>query len=418
MDRGTISGRALVRTGMRGMRGACDHAIVCRKTMKRKTLVMAAANHWRSPFQVGSHHLARGFVKAGWDVAFISDPISPWHVAGDMQQLRARYRLYARGGEWDLDNHLWAYVPAALVTPHNKPVLSNRWVARRWSRLTWPPIDRVMRRAGFSEADLIYCDSAVPFSWLQDVPHRKAIYRIADHYAAFDKCSPALNEAERDLAKWVDLVVYAAQTLEGHVKSMHPRNMAHMPNGVNFDHFSRNTDAQPCEYDAIPKPIAIYVGAMEVWFNWELMNFAVAHMPEVSFVLIGPDDRARKMLKPAKNLFVLGARPYDRLPPYLQHAAVGLIPFDVANHRDLVRSIHPLKLYEYLASGLPVVAVEWEELHNLKSPAVLTHGREHFLTAIREAVSRPSERPLLQSYAARHDWSRMVQRLIDLVGLS
>jgi hypothetical protein len=187
---------------------------------------------------------------------------------------------------------------------------------------------------------------------------------------------------------------------------------------VNFDHFSRKTDEQPCEYEAIPKPIAIYVGAMEVWFDWDLMNFAVAHLPEVSFVLIGPDDRARKMLKPAKNLFMLGARAYDQLPGYLQHAAVGLIPFDVVNHRDLVRSIHPLKLYEYLASGLPVVAVEWEELHNMRSPAALTNGREHFLAAIREGISRPPDQNLLQSYAAGKDWSRMVQRMIDLVGLS
>jgi hypothetical protein len=187
---------------------------------------------------------------------------------------------------------------------------------------------------------------------------------------------------------------------------------------VNFDHFSRKTDQQPCEYDAIPKPIAIYIGAMDVWFDWELMNFSVAHLPGVSFVLVGPDDRARKMLKPAKNLFILGARPYGQLPGYVQHAAVGLIPFDVANHRDLVSSIHPLKLYEYLASGVPVVAVEWEELHNLRSPAALTKGRDHFLTAIQEAISRPPEQSVLQSYASGKDWSRIVQRMIDLVGLS
>ena len=144
----------------------------------------------------------------------------------------------------------------------------------------------------------------------------------------------------------------------------------------------------------------------------------VAHLPEVSFVLVGPDDRARNMLRPAKNLFLLGARPYGQLPGYLQHAAVGLIPFDVVNHRDLVRSIHPLKLYEYLASGLPVVAVEWEELHHLRSPAVLTNGREHFVAAIREAIARPPEPSVLQSYAANKDWSRIVQRMIDLVGLS
>jgi hypothetical protein len=83
-----------------------------------------------------------------------------------------------------------------------------------------------------------------------------------------------------------------------------------------------------------------------------------------------------------------------------------------------VRSIHPLKLYEYLASGLPVVAVEWEELQNLKSPAALTNNGEHFVAAIRAAISRPPDQSTLQSYAAGKDWSRIVQRMIDLVGLS
>ena len=385
----------------------------------QKKIIVAAANHWRSPFQVGSHHLARGFVNAGWDVAFISDPISPWHFGGgNFQQLGERYRQYARGGERDLDGHLWAYVPGALVTPHNKSLLRNRWVSRRWAQVAWPRIGHVMRGAGFAEADLLYCDSAVPFSWLRDVPHHKAIYRIADRYSAFDKFSPALAESELDLAQWVDVVVYAAQTLEEHVKAMHPRNMAYLPNGVNFDHFFRKRDEQPREYNAVPRPIAIYIGAMDVWFDWGLMNFAVDRLPEVSFVLIGPDDRARQMLKPAKNLFVLGSRAYDELPGYLQHADVGLIPFDVANHGELVHSIHPLKLYEYLASGLPVVAVEWEELQNLRSPATLTSDREHFVAAIREAISRPPEHSTLQSYAAGKDWSRIVQRMIDLVGLS
>jgi hypothetical protein len=75
-------------------------------------------------------------------------------------------------------------------------------------------------------------------------------------------------------------------------------------------------------------------------------------------------------------------------------------------------------LYEYLASGLPVVAVEWEELQNLKSPAALTNDREHFLAGIREAISRPPEQSTLQNYAAGKDWSRIVRRMIDLVGLS
>lgn len=379
---------------------------------------MAAANQWHSPFQVGSHHLARGFVNAGWDVAFVSDPISPWHLwGGNLHQLRERYRLYAGGGERNLDGHLWAYVPGALLTPHNKPILRTRWVSQSWAKLAWPRIGNVLRDAGFSHVDLIYCDSAVPFSWLRDVPHQKAIYRMADQYSAFNKFSPAMAELEKELAQWVDVVVYAACTLEEHVKALNPRRMVHLPNGVNFDHFFGPRHTQPVAYETIPTPIALYVGAMDVWFDWELINFSVAQLPEVSFVLIGPVERARTRLKPARNLFLLGSRPYDELPGYLQHADVGLIPFDVANHGRLVRSIHPLKLYEYLASGLPVVAVEWEELQSLKSPATLCRSREEFVSGIRQALFSPPEKSVLQRYAADRDWSRTVQKIVNIIGM-
>ena len=384
--------------------------------MKKKKLIVASANHWHSPFQVGSHHLARGFVNAGWDVAFVSDPLSPWHwLGGNYTRLQERYRLYADGGRWDLDGRLWAYVPAALLTPHNKPILKSSWVARYWSRSAWPRIESVLHQAGFGSVDLVYCDSVVPFSWLPHVPHKKSLYRIADRYAAFDKFSPAMVELEKVVAQWVDAVVYASHSLEDHAKSLRPRNLAHLPNGVNFDHFSLERPTAPKEYGSIPKPIATYVGAMDVWFDWDLVNFSVERLPHVSFVLIGPDERARKALKPARNLFLLGSRPYHELPIYLQHANVGLIPFDVVHYENLVRSIHPLKLYEYLACGLPVVAVDWDELRWLKSPARLTHTQSEFVESIRQSLATPPDKTSLKRYAADKDWSLIVRQLIEIL---
>jgi glycosyltransferase involved in cell wall biosynthesis len=275
----------------------------------------------------------------------------------------------------------------------------------------------VLRDAGFANVDLIYCDSVVPFSWLRDVQHQKAIYRIADQYSAFNKFSPPMRALEQELAHWVDVVVYTARTLEEHVKALNPQRMVHLPNGVNFDHFCRLKNNTHTEYASIPKPIAVYVGAMDVWFDWELINFAVGQLPDVSFVLIGPDERARTHLKAARNLFLMGSRPYGELPDYLQNADVGLIPFDVANHGSLVRSIHPLKLYEYLACGLPVVAIEWEELQYLKSPALLCRSREDFVSGIRQALSSPPEKTALQRYAADKDWSRTIQKIVEIVGM-
>src|SRR5690348_5311277 len=138
--------------------------------MRRRRLLMATSNYWHSPFQVGSHHLARGFVRVGWDVGFISDPLSPWHLfAANFADVRQRYGVYAAKGRTDCDGKVWTYIPGALLTPNKKLPLNGESLARGWWRLSWPPLVEVLRRHGFGEVDLLYCDSVVHLGWMQKI---------------------------------------------------------------------------------------------------------------------------------------------------------------------------------------------------------------------------------------------------------
>jgi len=380
--------------------------------MSRKRLLMASSNYWYSPLQVGSHHLARGFVRAGWDVGFISDPISPWHIlGGNRGDLRIRYDIYAADGRTDCNGQLWTYVPGALLTPNNRPLLKSEWVARRWSQFSRPRLTDMLHRHGFGEVDLLYCDSVIHQGWLHMIRSRRSFYRVTDNISGFAKSTQAVLALEKVLARQVDLVVYAARSLEDYVKAFGPRRMAYLPNGVNYAHFNESTRPIPAEYADIPRPIALYVGAMDFWFDYRLMNEVVNRMPAVSFVFIGPDELAKQRLQPRANVYFLGRRSYADLPPYMHHADVGLIPFDVAHHTELVRSIHPLKLYEYFACGLPVVAVEWEELGYLNSPALLCRGTKEFMLALERTISEPPDKAELQHYASVHDWERRVETI-------
>jgi glycosyltransferase involved in cell wall biosynthesis len=191
--------------------------------------------------------------------------------------------------------------------------------------------------------------------------------------------------------------------------------MAHLPNGVNFSHFARPDVPVPPEYASIRRPIAVYAGYMDAWFDYALLNRAVAALPDVSFVLIGGTPHAHARFASAPNLHLLGPRPFSRLPEYLRAADVGLIPFDVQNHPTLVHSIHPLKLYEYLAAGLPVVATRWRELERLQSPATLCESPGQFVSAIKSCVTCTPQPELYRTYAEQADWKHRVSRLLQLV---
>ena len=200
--------------------------------------------------------------------------------------------------------------------------------------------------------------------------------------------------------------------LQEYVSRLQPKRMLYLPNGVDFGHFGETVGPLPPEYMRIPKPIAIYVGSIEAWFDFDLLNRAAAELSHVSFVLIGPEEMALRKLKKLPNIHVLGPRPYQDIPSYLQHATVGLIPFDRANHATLIDNVNPLKLYEYMASGLPVVAVEWEELRRIGSPAFLTKTIPEFISRIQQLTSGESDCELFRSYARNHSYGTRFHELL------
>lgn len=364
---------------------------------------MACSNSWTSVFQVGSHHLAREFLKLGYEVAFISDPISPFHLLNGAS-LEERFQLYRSGGTWE--DRLWAYVPGTFIPPHSKPMLRSEWVYRHWHLMTFPSVVGKAKENGFGEVDILYFDTAVQSFWLKEIRARKTVFRIADQNAGFKKSTSAFIKLEKELIEKVDLVVCTAKTLVESVKGS-----KHLPNGVPLAHFAKKGEIPP-EYLTLSKPIALYVGAIDYWFDYALVKKLALELPHVSFVLIGPAKENHFQSIP--NIHLLGPRPYSDIPNYLQHANVGLIPFDVKNYPDLIHSVNPLKLYEYMASGLPVVATRWQELENIGSPALLCGTAEEFKAGILEALQRPAPN-LYRGYAAKLDWSCRAKELMELL---
>ena len=381
--------------------------------MKRKRALVACANDWDSPFQVGSHHIARGLVRAKYDVAFISDPISPLHLCrGWTADLKRRQALHSRGGRADLDGRLWAYVPFAWLTPHNRPILRSEWVHRGWHCWTWPNVARLARTRGFGHVDLLYLDSPAQAFWLDALSCDRAVYRVADYNPHFEKYTAATRSLEHDIARRVDLIAYPSQELREYVEALMPRRTLLLPNGVDYAHFADCTAPRPDEYATIRGPIAVYVGVIPEWFHFAWIRDAARQLPGMAFVLIGPDSLARPRLGGLPNVHLLGVRPYATIPALLKHADVGLMPFDVARNPEGVDVLQPQKLYAYLACGLPVVSADWKNLRSLGTPARLCGTSDEFVKALRQTVAAPRDPDSYRRFAARFDWSTQVQALL------
>ncbi len=386
--------------------------------VKNRKILMASYHCWTSPIQVGSHQLAREFVKMGHEVAFISDPFSPFHfMPGMSHSLSTRLKLYLSGGQRYLGGKLWAYVPAAPLTPHNKPFLRSRWVARNWWKNTFPSVIQKAVKNGFGEVDLIYLESVYQYFWLGKIRHRRSVYRMTDHPEGYQKmATDSVRSLIRDMYLTVSAVAYTAKGLEPFVRSLQPYRHFYLPNGVQFDHFAGDRSGPPPEYAAIPGPRVVYAGSMEDWFDFDLVREAARSYPSFSFVLIGPEQEAVKRLSDIPNVHLLGPKRYEELPSYLRHAHVGIIPNNVWDRPELIHYMNPLKLYQYLACGLPVVASKTRELVSLKSPALLAPDRQAFIRLLGKAIEERRNVREALSFARGRDWSRMARVLLEGAG--
>ena len=308
-------------------------------------------------------------------------------------------------------------MPAAMLTPHNVPLLRGSFVHRNWQRLTFPNLVRTVLGRGFGDVDLLYIDTPTQAFWLEAVNHDISVARIGDRYGGFAGVPDELLVMERELIRKVDVTLYSARELEADVRAAGARRVVHLPNGIDFSHFADGDRTRPAEYEDFDGPIAVYVGEIAEWFDFATLDRLTVSMPDVEFVLIGPDEQAQRHLTARDNLHILGRRPFGDVPRYLHNADVGLIPFDVDGHPDLVHAVHPFKLYEYMACGLPVVATRWQELERIGSPALLVDDADGFADAIRLALSPADGRTARIAYARAADWSGRVEALTAELGI-
>lgn len=373
---------------------------------------------YESPIQIGDHQLARQFARDGWQVAFISVPLTPLHIFSKERRLISQrfHNFSACGADYTIGSgSIWSYVPGAWLTPRNVPVLNAPQFYRNWQNWSLPGLLPELKRRGFAQADMIYFREPLFAGFIDRIPASRTVYRIADHDRGFKQFSPGLAANERRLAGAADLTVYTAHELEQYVAQLNPQRSLYLPNGVDYDFFQSGPYAPPPDLQAIKPPYVVYVGSIEPWLDIALLRQLATALPQVNFVLIGPGRLPADNQPP--NLINLGARPHTQIPAYLTQACAGIIPFDLSYNAAFIHAINPIKLYEYMACGLPVVATRWRELENIQSPAILCERPDDFVRALQNILSSQPDSAALRDFARQHDWEARYRQLTAALDL-
>jgi glycosyltransferase involved in cell wall biosynthesis len=161
-----------------------------------------------------------------------------------------------------------------------------------------------------------------------------------------------------------------------------------VPNGVSAAWTEREPGPIPEELRNLPRPWIGFMGAIFTYLDFDLLVATARAFPGGSLILVGPvqDETGAARLRREPNVVLLGRRPQERIPDYLAAFDVCLSPFRAG---DVRRAVNPLKVYEYLAAGRPVVSTPLESLAG--EPVAewirFAEGTAAFTAAIREELA-------------------------------
>jgi glycosyltransferase involved in cell wall biosynthesis len=252
---------------------------------------------------------------------------------------------------------------------------------------------------------------------------RLAVYDCVDDYA--EQAGPA---GRKLVARLDRLAAARAQLVFATARSLVERHLEHnaqthlVRNVGDFAHFAPAADRALAAPDVatLRRPIIGFAGnllAQKV--DFELIEQLATRRPDWTIAIVGPahaDTTAEieRLAGAEANVRWFGPVRYASLPAYVAAFDVAIIPYRTNAY---TRSCFPLKTFEYLAAGKPVVAAGLPELADMEPHVVLVDDAPAFVEAIDRALDRigPAEVDARQSIAAANTWATRTNRMLELV---
>ena len=238
----------------------------------------------------------------------------------------------------------------------------------------------------------------------------RVIYDCMDHHAGFDNNAPDVIQAEHRLVAEAESVVvtsaWLAQSFEGKA-----RRVQVVRNACDYTLFA--TPPRERFRDAAGRRVIGYHGAIAPWFDVELVARIARAFPDALVLLVGADTTgAAAQLAGLPNVRFTGEVDYTTLPYWVHGFDVGLLPFRVT---PLTLATNPVKVYEYLAAGKPVVGVDLPEMAQFDDLVHIARDEGHFLAAVRaclDATPDERQRSARQAFASQQTWVRRADAIL------
>lgn len=238
----------------------------------------------------------------------------------------------------------------------------------------------------------------------------RIVYDCRDDWEEFAKIGMARwfdAEVERMVVSSVDRTFCVSSPLVEKMQRLVPGSDAElMPNAV-------ESDFLPAGYcrdsDRSPRVVGYFGHLSAAWFDWEAFAEIALSRPEYQFEVIG--HSAPEGLNLPANVTLLGPKPWQELHRYAARWSVAIIPFRMGLLSD---GVDPIKIYEYLAFGLPVVSFLMPQISQYPYTTTVDSVVD-FCLALDRACKEVPQRKVIDEFIAKNTWEVRVDRLLSVL---
>ena len=383
------------------------------QTTKTNTYIFVTEYMLEQPIPVTCYFIAESISKTD-TVIFVEKAAS---FLGLVTDNNARNKIMRSGSVTQISNNFFVYVPYPRL-PFDR--VCHLFSIFNQYKLKFE-INSIRRkfRLNHSSTFLISFNynSSIVLQGLRN--YMKTVYYILDDWKefTFPFGSKKLVEKENNLTtKAADLVVTVSEQLALDAK-VNNAFVTVIKNGVDISQYEHLDDVELqdlCKYD---RPIIGFVGTIESWVDISLIEFLAKNISTAEFVIIGPSFVDMSPLDNLSNVHLLGPKPKKLVPNYISKMQIGIIPFKINN---LSKSVSPLKLYEYLAAGIPVVSTPMDGSMGMEQYDVfIEDSHVDFLERVRSIISEygtyESRRSIRVEFARENSWDSRAKELLEFI---
>lgn len=247
-----------------------------------------------------------------------------------------------------------------------------------------------------------------------------SLYECMDEYSELERTynQKLINKHEEKLLKNVNMVITTAKNLQD-TKGKFNKNIVLSPNAADTDFFNRiisDINIEKVKIFNNSNPVIGYIGAIREWLDWDLIKSIVEAKKDWNFLFVGPVQFDVEDLKKYQNIYFTGQINYTNLLPYLKKMDVTIVPFAI---NKLIDNTNPIKIYEYLAAGKPVVTTPFKEASRFGKFISTAKDCNEFINKIEILLSSMNSNIIEErmKFAAKNSWEIRVEEILSSIEL-